>query len=69
MGRCGGKSRPSALRAPTGLVMRLLRTANAASSGLRSEVTSLRQAIALLGPRPVAGLSESLSIARSLTLS
>ncbi|MBL8932880.1 MAG: HDOD domain-containing protein [Kineosporiaceae bacterium] len=50
-------------------MMRLLRTANAASSGLRSEVTSLRQAIALLGPRPVAGLSESLSIARSLTLS
>ena len=34
-----------------GLVMRLLRTANAASSGLRSEVTSLRQAIVLLGPR------------------
>lgn len=31
--------------------MRLLRTANAASSGLRNEVTSLRQAIVLLGPR------------------
>ncbi len=34
-----------------GLSMRLLRTANSASSGVRSEVTSLRQAIVLLGPR------------------
>lgn len=33
-----------------GLSMRLLRTANSAASGVRSEVTSLRQAIVLLGP-------------------
>lgn len=36
--------------ADPGLSMRLLRTANSASSGLRHEVTSLRQAVVLLGP-------------------
>ncbi len=34
-----------------GLTMRLLRTANSAAHGARSEVTSLHQAIVLLGPR------------------
>lgn len=34
-----------------GLTMRLLRTANSAQSGARTEVTSLRQAIVLIGPR------------------
>ena len=34
-----------------GLSMRLLRTANSAASGARTEITSLRQAIVMLGPR------------------
>jgi EAL and modified HD-GYP domain-containing signal transduction protein len=34
-----------------GLALRLLRTANSSASGVRSEVTSLRQALVLIGPR------------------
>jgi EAL and modified HD-GYP domain-containing signal transduction protein len=34
-----------------GLTLRLLRTANSAASGLSNEVTSLRQALVLIGPR------------------
>jgi c-di-GMP phosphodiesterase len=34
-----------------GLTLRLLRTANSASSGVSREVTSLRQALVLIGPR------------------
>ncbi len=34
-----------------GLTMRLLRTANSAANGARNEITSLHQAIVLLGPR------------------
>jgi EAL and modified HD-GYP domain-containing signal transduction protein len=34
-----------------GLTLRLLRTANSASTGLGCEVTSLRQALVLIGPR------------------
>jgi EAL and modified HD-GYP domain-containing signal transduction protein len=34
-----------------GLALRLLRTANSTASGVRSEVTSLRQALVLIGPR------------------
>ncbi len=36
-----------------GLTMRLLRSANSASSGVKHEIRSLRQAIVLLGPRQI----------------
>ena len=39
--------------ADPGLAVRVLRTANSASSGSRREISSLRQAVVLLGPRPL----------------
>ena len=43
------------LRADVGLSYRVLRLANSAASGLSREVSSLRQAIVLVGPRALAG--------------
>jgi EAL and modified HD-GYP domain-containing signal transduction protein len=43
------------LRADVGLSYRVLRLANSAASGLSREVSSLRQAIVLVGPRNLAG--------------
>ncbi len=39
--------------ADPGLAVRVLRTANSASTGSRREISSLRQAVVLLGPRPL----------------
>ena len=39
--------------ADPGLAVRVLRTANSASSGSRREISSLRQAVVMLGPRPL----------------
>jgi c-di-GMP phosphodiesterase len=43
------------LRADVGLSYRVLRLANSAAAGLSREVSSLRQAIVLVGPRALAG--------------
>ena len=43
------------LRADVGLSYRVLRLANSSASGLSREVSSLRQAIVLVGPRALAG--------------
>jgi EAL and modified HD-GYP domain-containing signal transduction protein len=45
----------AAIRSDPGLTLRILRTVNSAASGLRRRVSSVREAVLLLGPRTLIG--------------
>jgi EAL and modified HD-GYP domain-containing signal transduction protein len=45
----------AAIRSDPGLTFRILRTVNSASSGLRRTISSVREAVILLGPRALIG--------------
>jgi c-di-GMP phosphodiesterase len=45
----------AAIRSDPGLTLRILRTVNSAASGLRRKVSSVREAVLLLGPRTLIG--------------
>jgi EAL and modified HD-GYP domain-containing signal transduction protein len=53
-----------AVRSDPGLTMRVLKAVNSADSGLRQRVSSIRQAVVLLGPRVLLGAVLSAGLAR-----
>ncbi len=56
-----------AVRSDPGLMMRVLKAVNSADSGVRQRVSSIRQAVVLLGPRVLLGAVLSAGLARSGT--